>query len=423
MGNHLNMKQRTRRAILSSILRLKHNYSEGVKPAIRAFDGVEITPFFEDRQAAATISADFEIAWAFRGRSEEERLTRGIRCRRNVPMILRMLKETGVPITWATVGHLFLESCERGSAGCPHPEMPRPPKNLRWEGDWYRHDPCSDWKTQPHWYAPDLISQILSSDVPHEIGSHSFSHIDFSESTSTRELVEQELKACIRVMSRHNLRLRSLVYPFNNMGHHYLDLIGGLGLTAVRHRDSRVRLCYPVGTPSGVYQLYESMNLRRAKYYEYIEKAGLLLNEAIRRQAAYHIWFHPSDPTEIFETEFYDIIRLMAELRTQGKLWVVTMGDLAAYCEARERTRLEVQRGATDVLVRFRSEYDASRYGPTSLTLKIESGFTPKQVHVRVNGKSQKVSWRSQDLKPRNGYRASFLVDVPANANELVVQS
>src|SRR5215472_4142572 len=227
MHNRLNMTQRTRRAILSSILRFKHNYSEGVKPPTRAFDGIEITPFFGGRQAAATISADFEIAWAFRGRSEEERLTRGIRCRRNVPMILGMLKETGVPITWATVGHLFLESCERGSSGCAHPEMARPPKNLRWEGDWYRHDPCSNWKTQPHWYAPDLIRQILSSDVPHEIGSHSFSHIDFSESTSTRELVDQELKACILVMSPHKLRLRSLVYPFNNMGHHYLDLIGG----------------------------------------------------------------------------------------------------------------------------------------------------------------------------------------------------
>src|SRR3974390_2761936 len=116
MHNRLNMKRLTRRAILSSILRLKHNYSEGVKPPIRAVDGAEITPFFEDRQAAATISADFEIAWAFRGRSEEERLTRGIRCRRNVPKILRMLKETGIPITWATVGHLFLESCERGSS-------------------------------------------------------------------------------------------------------------------------------------------------------------------------------------------------------------------------------------------------------------------------------------------------------------------
>jgi peptidoglycan/xylan/chitin deacetylase (PgdA/CDA1 family) len=423
MHKRLNMKDRTRRAVLSSILRLKDNYAEGLKPPPRSFDGVEITPFFEDRQAAATISADFEIAWAFRGRSEEERLTRGIRCRRNVPMILSLLKETRVPITWATVGHLFLESCERGLSGCPHPEMPRPPKNLRWEGDWYRHDPCSDWKTQPHWYAPDLIRQILSSDVPHEIGSHSFSHIDFSETTSTRELVDHELKACIRVMSAHKLTLRSLVYPFNNMGHHYLDLIGGLGLTAVRHRDPRVRLSYPVATHSGVYKLYESMNLRRAKYYHYTEKAALLLEEAIRRQAAYHIWFHPSDPTEIFEKEFYEIIRLMAELCAQGTLWVVTMGDLAAYCEARERTTLEVQRAAKDITVRFTNKYDAARYGSTLLTLKIESEFTPKQVTLRADGKSQKLSWRTEVVKPKNGSRRALVVDVPANANELVVQA
>jgi hypothetical protein len=146
------------------------------------------------------------------------------------------------------------------------------------------------------------------------------------------------------------------------------------------------------------------------------------LEEAIRRQAAYHIWFHPSDPTEIFEKEFYEIIRLMAELCAQGTLWVVTMGDLAAYCEARERTTLEVQRAAKDITVRFTNKYDAARYGSTLLTLKIESEFTPKQVTLRADGKSQKLSWRTEVVKPKNGSRRALVVDVPANANELVVQ-
>jgi hypothetical protein len=407
------------RAILKFIFRARKNFAPGVMPSARSFDGVEITPFRGGARASATISADFEMAWAFRGRSEEERLQRGIMCRRNVPYILRILEEMGIPITWATVGHLFLERCEHDPSGFAHEDMLRPPKNLRWDGDWYRHDPGTDWQTDPHWYAPDLIQLIRSSKVKHEIGSHSFSHIDFSKNTSTRELVEQELRACIKVMAPYGLHLRSLVYPFNNMGHHYLDLIGGLGLTAVRHRAKHVRLSYPERTPSGVYKLYESMNLRRAKHYDYIDKAVMFMEEAFARQAAYHIWFHPSDPRDVFETEFYGIIRSMAEFRQQGKLWVATMGDLAAYCEAREQTTLDVQRNADELRITLRCNYDIKRYGKTVLTLRVTSDSMPTECLLRTEGRWEPAKWKSENLHRDPQSARSFLVDMPATVNEL----
>jgi hypothetical protein len=90
-------------AVLKSIFGAKKNFASGVVPPARCFDGVEITPFRGGARASATISADFEIAWAFRGRSEEERLQRAVTCRRNVTYAVRILKETGIPIIWATV--------------------------------------------------------------------------------------------------------------------------------------------------------------------------------------------------------------------------------------------------------------------------------------------------------------------------------
>jgi hypothetical protein len=300
--------------------------------------------------------------------------------------------------------------------------MPRPPVANPWGGDWYAHDPCTNWKVDPHWYAPDLIDLIQNNETGQEIGSHSFSHIDFSEDKSTPELVRRELEACAEVMRPSKGSFRSLVYPFNNMGHHYLDIIADYGVTSVRHR-SDVRLSYPERSTSGVYKLSESMNLRRSKYYDYIEKARIFLEEAMRHHFSYHIWFHPSDPTEVFEREFYGIVRLMADLRAQGKLWVATMADLAAYCEARERTRLEVQRGAKDLSVRFTTEYDAARYGDTCLTLKIDCDFEPTRVQFRADGKAQNLSWRSNGLMAPNGHCTSLLVDVPAHTKELVVQS
>jgi len=409
-----------KKAVLKSIFGGKGNFALGILPSVRLFDGVEITPFRGGARASATVSADFEIAWAFRGRSEEERLQRSVTCRRNMPYLVGILEETGIPITWATVGHLFLERCQDGPSGFAHEDMLRPPKNLRWDGDWYRHDPGTDWGRDPHWYAPDLIQLIRSSKLKHEIGSHSFSHIDFSEDTSTRELVEQELRACIKVMAPYGLHLRSLVYPFNNMGHHYLDLIGGLGLTAVRHRDKQVRLSYPERTSSGVYKLYESMNLRRAKHYNYIEKAVMFMEEACSRQAAYHIWFHPSDASDVFEMEFYGIIKSMAEFQQQGKLWVATMGDLAAYCEAREQTTLGLKRTANELKITLQCNYDVKRYGKTVLTLRVTSDSMPSECMLRTEGRWEAVKWNSEELHV-SSKKARFLVDVPVTANELRV--
>jgi peptidoglycan/xylan/chitin deacetylase (PgdA/CDA1 family) len=412
--------QTAQKLLLKSIFQIKSNFAPGISPPRVQSENVEVTPFAGGAAAAGTISADFEHAWAFRSRSQAEYSELSACSRRNVPLIVRLLAEQDIPITWATVGHLFLDRCQRAHSGLAHPEMPRPPKNLRWEGDWYRHDPCTDRERDPHWYAPDLIALICASKTRHEIGSHSFSHIDFSADTSTSELVRSELEACIQVMAPHGLQLRSLVYPFNNMGHHYLDLIGSLGLTAVRHRDKRIKLSYPESTPHGVYKLCETMNFRRGRYYDYIDKARIFLEAACERNAAFHLWFHPSDPTEFFEREFQGIIRQMAALRREGKLWPATMGQLAAYCEARRRTTLDVRHEGKLTVVHIKCDYDAKRYGQTALTLRLASQSPPKQCQALGLGSPHPVAWKEQPAPSKQGSR-SFLVDVPAGACELRV--
>jgi peptidoglycan/xylan/chitin deacetylase (PgdA/CDA1 family) len=417
-----------KKSTLKSIFRLKKNFAPGIPPPARCFSGVQITPFRGGALASATISADFELSWAWRGwRSAEETRERATRERLNVPHLIGLLEEYGIPITWATVGHLFLEGCGRGEDGRAHPQMPRPPVMVnppamsRWIGDWYRHDPCTDYRTDGLWYCPDLIEQILGSKVRHEFGSHSFSHISFLAENSTPDLVEQELAQCQAAMSPFHLSARSLVYPYNQMGHHYDSVLAKFGITCVRHRDPLVRLSYPERLSSGVYKLYESMNLRRASHYDYIEKARMFLDESMQRHAAYHIWFHPSDPTELFEHEFYEIIQEIAARRRAGQLWVTTMANLTSYCEARERTELEVRRHANDLTITVRSDYDAKRYGDTKLTLRIPSDVPPISCLAETQSRWEPVKWKNID--PRRGRREprAFLVDVSINARQLLV--
>src|SRR5438094_5657593 len=147
--------------LLKTLFGLKGNLHAGAKPRPRVFDGVAIAPFKNDARAAACISADFELSWAFRHHPAEVARAQGRRERENIPLLLQIFERCAFPITWATVGHLFLERCVRSSHGLAHPEMPRPPRNALWTGDWYVHDPCTDYKQDPLWYAPDLIQNIL----------------------------------------------------------------------------------------------------------------------------------------------------------------------------------------------------------------------------------------------------------------------
>jgi peptidoglycan/xylan/chitin deacetylase (PgdA/CDA1 family) len=371
--------------ILRSIFSLKGNLKPGIAAQKKIFDGVEIAPFWNACSAAVSISADFELNWAFRSRPAEERDRLGITERDNVPYILDLLTEFAVPITWATVGHLFLSSCACVGKSA-HRNMPRPPLNTRWQGDWYKHDPCTDLRSDPLWYAPDLIEQVIGARVAHEIGSHSFSHIDFSSQTSNRELVKREIEECLAAMAPFGLRLRSLVYPFNRMGHAYHDLLHRFGIIVVRHRDEAIRLSYPERSASGVYKIYESMNLRSADHYHYRDKAELFIARAVEQGASYHLWFHPSDPRAVFQKEFYEILRIIQQQREAGNVWVATMGDLASYCEARECISLQSKTEKDQRTFQIQSSLDTDKYGTPDVTLVVPAGTMPKRIRREIGG-------------------------------------
>src|SRR3989449_6105687 len=380
------------RALLKAILALRGDGKAGIKPQPRVFDGIAIAPFKNNARAAACISADFELSWALRQHPKEVARDRARQERENIPYLLQIFEDCAFPITWAIVGHLFLESCSRSSHGLAHPEMPRPPRNVLWTGDWYMHDPCTNYKDDPLWYAPDLIQNILDSPVRHEIGTHSFSHIDFSPACSDPVLVRRELEVSAVAMQRFGITPRSLVYPFNRMGHTYHDLLAELSITAVRHRDRRVRLSYPERMPSGVYKLYESMNLRKPRHYDYLDKVKIFMAKAMAHRAAFHLWFHPSDPLSLAETELLQIIRYLDSQRKEGRVWVAPMAEIASYCEARHRLTPEVRRTNGEMTIIWRGSFPSEKYGQTELSLLFPPLPRPRRVAL-TNGDG------CQDLK------------------------
>ena len=409
------MKIRSRR-LLKALFALKGNLRAGATPQPRVFDGVAVAPFKNDARAAACISADFELSWAFRHHPQEVAREQGRRERDNIPVLLEIFERCAVPITWATVGHLFLERCSRSSHGLAHPDMPRPPHNAFWAGDWYMHDPCTNSGDDPLWYAPDLIEQILRSRVPHEIGTHSFSHIDFSPACSNSILVRRELEESAIAMRRFGVTPKSLVYPFNRMGHMYHDVLAEMSITAVRHRDRRIRLSYPERMPSGVYKFYESMNLRRPRHYDYLDKVKIFVETAVARRAAFHLWFHPSDPRSLLETELLDILRYLDSQRSEGRVWVAPMAEIASYCEARHTLKLHVQRTDDEMVVRWRGSFASERYGHTDLTLVFPPLPRPRMITLRNGG-----TCRELPVAPSSDQTAArrLMINMPTTASSL----
>jgi peptidoglycan/xylan/chitin deacetylase (PgdA/CDA1 family) len=403
---------------LKAIVTLKGNLKAGIKPQPRVFDGIEVAPFKNNARAAACISADFELSWAFRQHSKEVARDRGRRERENIPYLLQIFERYAFPITWATVGHLFLESCVRPSHGLAHPGMPRPSRNAMWTGDWYMHDPCTDYRHDPLWYAPDLIQSILDSPVRHEIGTHSFSHIDFSPACSDPILVRRELEESAVAMQRFGITPRSLVYPFNRMGHGYHDLLAESSITAVRHRDRRIRLSYPERMPSGVYKFYESMNLRTPEHYDYLDKVRIFIEEAVARCAAFHLWFHPSDPRSLVENELLQVLRYIDSQRKAGLVWLAPMAEVASYCEARHRLRPEARRTKDEMTIVWRGSFPGEKYGDTELSLVFPPLPNPRRVTL-TNGDG------SRDLEPGHPsiqtVAGRLLINMPTTATSLQI--
>jgi len=306
-------------------------YDLGIKPTV---NHTVKSPF---SKGIIVISADFEMAWAFRYSKTKGPIAEelGLRERENVPKILALFDKYKIPITWATVGHLFLESCSKATGQNPHPNMPRHTffENKNWKfshGDWYQHDPCSNYKDSPAWYAPDLIDQIIKSPVGHEIGCHTFSHIDCTDKNCTPELLNAELNECVKEAQKKGIQLKSIVFPGGTNGNY--EVLKNAGFKCYR-KSTNFHIDIPVLDKHGLVQIPSSYNLDRSNLNwtakRYIRMANSFVKKASKHKMVAHLWFHPSlDKWYIENVMPFVLENINREVR-EGRVEVYTMDKLA----------------------------------------------------------------------------------------------
>jgi len=288
----------------------KIKFTTGLNPHIEKIKSQNSRSIPDNYQAVCLISADFELAWASRyTKSVTDPLQKavhdGLQTRKNVPKILDICDQYHIPITWATVGHLFLERCQPVN-GIKHPDLPRLShfENQYWKfrgDDWFEYDPCTDYRTDPAWYAPDLIRDILARKAKHEIGCHTFSHVDCRDDLGADQVFESEIRKCIGIASDWGLELKSFVHPGHTIGN--LKQLERFGFTSFRtnYRDT---LALPVKHYGQLWEFKNTAELSwrqgwSVEYHTYRYKK--IIDRAIRHKKLCVLWFHPSFDSRVAE--------------------------------------------------------------------------------------------------------------------------
>lgn len=264
----------------------------------------------ENYKAVVIISADFELAWAWRySKSSKDPLAKSLHMarqeRENLPKILDLCEKYNIPITWLTVGHLFLNSCSKEN-GIAHSTLPRIGnfENVFWKfsgSDWFEYDPCSDFRKDPLWYCPDLIEKITASKVEHEIGCHTFSHIDCRDEVCSPEVFQAEINASQTAAQILGImKMTSFVHPGHTIGN--LETLASAGYKSFRTDNANI-LGYPVKHPSGLWEFSTTLEIDYNPNWSLdwqIKRYIKTFKRAIHKNALCYLWFHPSmNPTVI----------------------------------------------------------------------------------------------------------------------------
>jgi len=317
-----------KRKIQAELSKIKFNL--GLSPEIsHVYDYRNFVP--EPYSSVVLISADFELAWAWRyAKSYKNALFSAIQLakqeRKNIPDIVSLCDKFNIPITWATVGHLFLESCEKDK-DFAHSDIPRLShfENQFWKfsgEDWYEHDPCSNFEIDSVWYCPDLIKLIQASYVNHELACHTFSHIDCRNGICSPKVIQAELRKCKEVAKDFGVQLSSFVHPGHTIGN--LDILKEEGFTNFR-TDYRNVLGYPKKHNNGLWELEQTteFNFRNEWTIDHHVKRYIeIIKRSITTNTVCVFWFHPSfDPVVIHE-----ILPLVFSFlnSVRNKVWITT---------------------------------------------------------------------------------------------------
>lgn len=305
-------------------------------------------------KAIFIISLDTELAWGTRGNKKyQEHYNQK---REVVNKLLALFVKYDIKATWAVVGHLFLDKCEKVD-GVAHPAIISP------RSDWFDVDPASDINQASEWYGKDIVAKILACPIKQEIGCHTFSHIDVPR--CNRECFVSELDECQKLAGQLNLELKSFVYPKNRVA--MTDVLEEKNFSCYRDRDAnwfsllnnRFKkiahvldnyLCLPLKSvaptkgdglwslPGSYFYVHKNGWAKFLPISFRVKKVKSGINSAVKQKQIFHLWFHPfnlaSDPEGLLHG-LEEIFIYFKKMQSEGLIENMTMAETANYLNSK----------------------------------------------------------------------------------------
>lgn len=302
------------------------------------------------------LSLDTEIAWGTLGRDIDCARWSFDNYRPLIHRLVELLDDRDVPATWAFVGHLLLDRCDG------HPGLPQPHYEWSPTPDSDR-DPCTDLARDPWYYGRDVFELVTAARTPHEIGSHSFTHILPGDPAVSREMWRAQLTECAALHRSAGVPMESFVFPRNQVEHvdllpeHGVRIYRGVerrGYATATGRTARVLhlLDRAVGWPPPTYDIaalrveHGVVDLPSSQFLlayngvraavptaARVAQARRGLDRSVRHGHAFHLWFHPFNlGLDRRGRMFGALERILDEVvarRDAGTLEVLTMGQVA----------------------------------------------------------------------------------------------
>jgi peptidoglycan/xylan/chitin deacetylase (PgdA/CDA1 family) len=298
---------------------------------------------------SVVISVDAALGWGVHHQSSPP-TDRVERARWGWKRLVSLFDRYDVPATWAVVGHLLLETCDGR-----HEDHPAGP-------EWFSRE-RGTWEDRPELrFAHDLVDQLRSATVDHDIGFHSFSNVDFTAAATTREVAAAELQRCRRLADQYRLSAPSVTFPGNNVAHRGLLATHGFRcyrggrspdggslrkLGEAAGLPARSRLVDPSIDEYGLVRVPPSLSLFGYEGWKRRVTAPLLgdpivaaarngIDAATNRDGVFHMWLRPMDVTGQRDVDrLVDIFEYLDERRTD--LDIDTMADVAVGAQQSDR--------------------------------------------------------------------------------------
>ena len=175
---------------------------------------------------------------------------------------------------------------------------------------------------------PRSYSRIADSPGGHEIGIHTYSHLDASRAGADE--LESDIERCVRTLGLTSPP-RTFVFPWNREAH--FDVLERMGFVAYRGKK---RVIGGVDNARGLW------NIPPVYYVDLksLDAASLMkryVDLCVRHRTVFHLWTHPWSIVDqggsaegMVRTALEPVFAYISQKREEGLLTTGTMGSLAA---------------------------------------------------------------------------------------------